>query len=428
MRSFIALSLFCLGLAAVPGDLVYNLPLAPIQPNKLGNGIEMYSGYLALPNSNGKQIHYVFFTSQGSPKNDPVLLWLNGGPGCSSMEGAFMENGPYVFSESEMKMSINPYSWNLNASMLYFEAPAGVGYSILGNIQNNYTNDVMTADDNLAALTLWFSKFPEFLPNKFYISGESYAGIYVPMLVQNVLDYNKNLTVPSNLTINIQGFLVGNGCTDWNVDADNAFAYFGWWHGLYGYDVWNTWVNNNCTAFSSLTVCVEAQSEMYALFTDINFYDIYRPCVFPDFGATHYAQFSLAATQLGSVVNCVPDIGLTKYLNRPDVRTALHINSNLGAWMECTNLDYEIDYATGSYYLYPSLVNSGLNIRIYSGDTDAAVPTIGTRQWINNLQMVPTKPWREWMFQGQVGGMVIDYTDNNFSFMTIRGTGHMSIQ
>jgi len=56
------------------------------------------------------------------------------------------------------------------------------------------------------------------------------------------------------------------------------------------------------------------------------------------------------------------------------------------------------------------------------------VPTIGTRQWIQSLNMKVTKQWREWMFNGQVGGMVIDYATNNFSFMTIRGTGHMSIQ
>jgi len=250
------------------------------------------------------------------------------------------------------------------------------------------------------------------------------------MLAQYVINYNYNNNHSPNpsYTILIKGFLVGNGCTDWNVDADNAFAYFGWWHGLYGYNIWNTWVNNNCTAFDPSSVCQGAQSQMYDLFTDINFYDIYRTCVYPNYGTTgHRAKFT-QAIQLGSVVNCVPDIGLTQWINRPDVRTALHINPSLGAWTECVDIDYDITYNTGSIYLYPSLINSGLRIRHYSGDTDSAVPTIGTRQWIQSLNMKVTKQWREWMFNGQVGGMVIDYATNNFSFMTIRGTGHMSIQ
>eukprot|EP00358_Blepharisma_japonicum_P004314 CAMPEP_0202947164 /NCGR_PEP_ID=MMETSP1395-20130829/10980_1 /ASSEMBLY_ACC=CAM_ASM_000871 /TAXON_ID=5961 /ORGANISM="Blepharisma japonicum, Strain Stock R1072" /LENGTH=417 /DNA_ID=CAMNT_0049648239 /DNA_START=112 /DNA_END=1365 /DNA_ORIENTATION=+ len=398
----------------------------------------MYSGYLKLPNTQGRQIHYVFFTSQNKPATDPVVLWLNGGPGCSSMEGAFMENGPLVFSEHEMKMSVNPYSWNLNASMLYFEAPAGVGYSVMGSIANNNTNDQQTAADNLDALILWFLGFPEYKTNTFYVAGESYAGIYVPTLVYNILQYNTN---NPTYKIGIKGFLVGNGVTDWNVDADNAFAEFGWWHGLFGYDLWNSWVNNNCSAFSQEPICVKNQNTMYDLFTDINFYDIYRRCVYPDFDYTAspaYAKFSNAVMQ-GSVVNCVPDIGLTQYLNLPNVRTAFHINPSLGAWQECTNLNYNVDYTKGSIYLYPTLLNpvNGLRIRFYSGDTDAAVPTIGSRQWIENLAtkgvISVTKQWREWTFNQQVGGMVINYapsgsTTPNFTFMTIRGTGHMSIQ
>jgi len=153
------------------------------------------------------------------------------------------------------------------------------------------------------------------------------------MLAQYVINhnYNNNHSPNPSYTILIKGFLVGNGCTDWNVDADNAFAYFGWWHGLYGYNIWNTWVNNNCTAFDPSSVCQGAQSQMYDLFTDINFYDIYRTCVYPNYGTTgHRAKFT-QAIQLGSVVNCVPDIGLTQWINRPDVRTALHINPSLGA-------------------------------------------------------------------------------------------------
>ena len=79
--------------------------------------------------------------------------------------------------------------------MLYIEAPAGVGFSIMGNIANNYTNDNITAQDNLQALVqFFFVKFPEFSTNEFYIAGESYAGIYVPMLADHILTFNSKST------------------------------------------------------------------------------------------------------------------------------------------------------------------------------------------------------------------------------------------
>eukprot|EP00358_Blepharisma_japonicum_P003747 CAMPEP_0202946780 /NCGR_PEP_ID=MMETSP1395-20130829/10270_1 /ASSEMBLY_ACC=CAM_ASM_000871 /TAXON_ID=5961 /ORGANISM="Blepharisma japonicum, Strain Stock R1072" /LENGTH=355 /DNA_ID=CAMNT_0049647581 /DNA_START=283 /DNA_END=1350 /DNA_ORIENTATION=+ len=336
-----------------------------------------------------------------------------------------------------MKMKVNPYSWNLNASMLYFEAPAGVGYSIMGNIANNATNDNQTAADNIAALSKWFEGFPEYYPNNFFVSGESYAGIYVPTLVNNILLYNQ---ANPTTKINIQGFLVGNGCTDWTVDADMAWPYFLYWHGLFGQDVWNTWTNNNCTALGDTSpVCLACLDTMYDLFTDVNYYDIYRTCTYPNYGASSHRAKFLGASKLGGIVNCVPDIGMTKYLNLPQVRTAFHINPNLGAWMSCVDLDYTTDYQKGSIYLYPTLLNpaNGLRVRFYSGDTDSCVPTIGTRQWIQKLVnqgvISVTNQWREWILDHQVGGMVINYasqgsTKNNFTFMTIRGTGHMSIQ
>ena len=67
---------------------------------------KMYSGYFGDPDSNGKEIHYIFYTSQNNPIIDPLVLWLNGGPGYSSMEGAFMENSPFVFSETNSSMYV----------------------------------------------------------------------------------------------------------------------------------------------------------------------------------------------------------------------------------------------------------------------------------------------------------------------------------
>ena len=87
-----------------------------------------FSGYLEIPNS-GKSLHYIFVESQSNPTTDPVILWFNGGPGCSSMLGWAQEHGPYNMLDGTNVWVENEYSWNKEASMIYIEAPAGVGYS-----------------------------------------------------------------------------------------------------------------------------------------------------------------------------------------------------------------------------------------------------------------------------------------------------------
>jgi carboxypeptidase C (cathepsin A) len=120
--------------------------------------------------------------SKGDPSKDPVILWFNGGPGCSSMLGFFQEHGPYVLEDGAETFHENEYSWNKEASTFYIESPAGVGYSVCPDPKECIWTDNNTAADNLIAVVNMFKKFPELLANDFYISGESYAGIYVPYL------------------------------------------------------------------------------------------------------------------------------------------------------------------------------------------------------------------------------------------------------
>jgi serine carboxypeptidase-like clade 2 len=102
----------------------------------------------------------------------------------------------------------NPYAWNLNANILFLESPPGVGFSI--NKDPKYIfSDPQTAQDNLKALTEWFKRFPEFSKNKFWIAGESYAGMYIPLLSEQILKH-KDEIIPGQ-KINFQGFMIGNG-------------------------------------------------------------------------------------------------------------------------------------------------------------------------------------------------------------------------
>jgi carboxypeptidase C (cathepsin A) len=92
----------------------------------------------------------------------------------------------------------------------------------------------------------FFEEFPEFLPNDFYISGESYGGIYVPYLANNVVNYNKAPTSTKVTKINIKGMLVGNGVTNWNYDTKWPTPDYNWYHALYGQELRDEWVSKNC--------------------------------------------------------------------------------------------------------------------------------------------------------------------------------------
>lgn len=141
----------------------------------------LYSGYVSIPNTK-KQLHYMVALSQNDWKNDPVIVWFNGGPGCSSMLGWAQEHGPYVIEDGTNNFVRNDYSWNTEATMIYVESPAGVGYSICGDKTECNFDDDNSAQDNLQALLGIMEKYSELKTNKLWISGESYAGIYVPKL------------------------------------------------------------------------------------------------------------------------------------------------------------------------------------------------------------------------------------------------------
>ena len=149
----------------------------------------MFSGFLDI--NGGKHIHYLFVESQYSIERDPVIIWFNGGPGCSSLLGFATEHGPYLIHDGEEKFdpALNPWSWNTNANVLYIESPAGVGYSWIesGYKPKPVFDDDITAQDAWEAIQVWLERFPDFKTHEFFVSGESYAGIYVPYLVKEKL-------------------------------------------------------------------------------------------------------------------------------------------------------------------------------------------------------------------------------------------------
>ncbi|CAG9316598.1 unnamed protein product [Blepharisma stoltei] len=415
--------LLAVALAAPLSDLVIGQPGLPTPAT-----FDTYSGYLDIPNSGGKSLHYILVESQNNPATDPLLLWLNGGPGCSSLDGFIYEHGPYVFPDEGTVLFKNQYSWNTNASVLYLEAPAGVGFSVMGDLQNNLTDDETTAHDNLQALLQFFRKFPEYRYHDFFISGESYAGIYVPTLAYNILMYNSYS--PHN-SINLKGIAVGNGCTDWTVDCNPAFIKLAWSHALFGYD-WYEKIVNDCDNFNEWTSEACNNDINYisnVLLANINVYDIYGTCIYHnDTQAYKDNQIRLKYLldqnpMLGEIPPCCAWDGAYQYFRTPAFKKAFNIPSSVQDWEFCVNLDYISDYLHGSYYVYPYLIRAGLRIMVYSGDVDGSVPFIGTRDWINSLNLGVKQSYSSWYVDEQVAGYYIEY--QGLTWVTVKGAGHM---
>ncbi|OAY84814.1 Serine carboxypeptidase-like 26, partial [Ananas comosus] len=168
-------------------------------------GFAQYAGYVAVDAAHGRALFY-WLVEAAAAEAAPLVLWLNGGPGCSSVGyGASEEIGPFRIRPDGKTLYLNAYSWNNAANLLFLESPAGVGFSYSNTTLDLYTaGDQRTAMDAYAFLVNWFERFPQYKYREFYIAGESYAGHYVPQLAQ--LIYRKN-NETQNPVINLKGFM-----------------------------------------------------------------------------------------------------------------------------------------------------------------------------------------------------------------------------
>jgi len=326
-----------------------------------------YSGMLDV--TANKSLHYVFVESMRSPIDDPVIIWFNGGPGCSSLLGFFQENGPWIIDDGESYIKENPYPWNVNASVLYLESPAGVGYSIANNTEDYTQNDMSQSQDAITALIAWYNKFPEFIANELYVSGESYGGIYVPYLSWQIYQNNLQAKFDASLiNINLKGFMVGNGATNWVYDVSPVFPEVLYQFNMIPESLWNEYNDNHCVGYFDGTFTGDDKAKCETLFgnmqdfTDgLNWYDLYRH-VYTDSSKQdrkgmsmlngkemHYKkgmtmrEYTPWLKHFPSSADNVMNDYLSDYVNNETLRTALHIPAFAPSWEQCSSkIDYHL--------------------------------------------------------------------------------------
>ncbi|OAA69860.1 carboxypeptidase Y [Cordyceps fumosorosea ARSEF 2679] len=181
----------------------YSMRSRIVDPSALGvDTVKQLSGYID-DNEQDKHLFFWFFESRNDPANDPVVLWLNGGPGCSSMLGLFTELGPSRISRSTGKPEHNAYAWNNNASVIFVDQPVNAGFSYSGR---NEGTSAASARDLYSLLAFFFQQYPQYAKQDFHIAGESYAGHYIPLAAKEILSHQGR--------VNLKSVLIGNGLTD----------------------------------------------------------------------------------------------------------------------------------------------------------------------------------------------------------------------
>lgn len=426
-----------------------------------------YSGYVPIAGTSGKKLFYYFVLSERNPLEDPVVLWLNGGPGCSSFDGFVYEHGPFSFEKGKSqgslpKLHLNPYSWSKVSNIIYLDSPAGVGFSYSGNNADYITGDQKTAYDSHTFLLKWFELYPEFLANPFFITGESYAGVYVPTLAFEVV---KGIDASVKPVLNFKGYMVGNGVTDDEFDG-NALVPFAHGMGLISDDLFQE-VITECNGNYYNPASANCEDKLVKVDDDIgnlNIYDILEPCYhgteskittgtkrlpqsFRKLGETERPlpvrtrmfgrAWPLRAPVRDGIVPtwpqllnsgnvpCTNDEVATLWLNNEAVRKAIHAENEsvAGTWELCTGRII-FDHDTGSMIKYhKNLTSRGIRALIFSGDHDMCVPYTGSEAWTRSMGYKIVDEWRPWTANGQVAGYIQGY-DNNLSFLTVKGSGH----
>ncbi|CAI5456367.1 unnamed protein product [Caenorhabditis angaria] len=363
-----------------------------------------YNGY--LPISDQKQLFYWFVESENDPSNDPLILWLNGGPGCASMEGLFIEMGPFRVRNYGEKVDRNPWTWNRIANIIYLDAPAGVGYSYYNSNNLTYTDD-QVASDNFDALALWFKRFPEFAINSFYIAGESYAGTYVPMLSAKITN--------STSFPNFKGMLIGNGCLDdkINFNADIMYQYY---HGLIDETQFQGVLNSCCGSsidcnfykytadqYQNTTCGQSIENMSYAkYYAGYDPYFLYFACYLnPDLPYPPHEEIQRLQTQrlmmkkfnqnmrtpsidIAGQPDCASHDDHIPYLNTLEVRAALRIPDYVPAYAMC---NYKIGEVYVSQYttmtdFFNTVINAKKRVTLFNGDADTLCNVVQNAQFL----------------------------------------------
>ncbi|KAF9670700.1 hypothetical protein SADUNF_Sadunf13G0095900 [Salix dunnii] len=384
------------------------------------------TGYVGVDEAEDAQLFYYFIKSQRNSKDDPLLLWLTGGPGCSALGALVLEIGPVNFEVKEYNGSLptlvlNPYSWTQVSSIIFLDLPVGTGFSYARTPLAVQRSDFKQVSHAEQFLRKWLADHQEFLANPIYIAGDSYSGMIVPAIVQNISNGNNDGIKP---LINVKGYILGNPFTDPTFDYNSKIP-FAHGMGLISDELYES-LKKSCageykTIKPSNVDCLRNVEAFHKCISEIDESHVLErkcpsdaPRPIEMLGKKRYLNEN--PQEFLHFIPDLPTIGCRSYIsllliywaNDDNVRKALHVREgSIKEWKRC---DYKLPYTKE--------IKSSI-----SGDHDMLAPFLGTQAWIRSLNYSIVDDWHPWHLQGQVAGYTRIYS-RQLTFATVKGGGH----
>ncbi|CAN6606981.1 vacuolar serine-type carboxypeptidase Atg42p [Trichomonascus vanleenenianus] len=405
------LVLLCKCFAAVPlskkGITIHNV-------TELGvDSVNQYAGYVDV--AGGKNsLFYWFFESRNDPANDPIMLWLNGGPGCSSFKGTFFVNGP-SYLDGNLTLHKNPYAWNDNCSVIYVDSPAGTGMSIA---HESVLEDSQVGSQIYRFLETFFEAFPQYQSNDFHLSGQSDAGHYLADIGADILSHDDR-------RFNFKSLSIGNGL----IDSSIQYQYFqpmfcgqGGYPSLLSAATCQQMATDTPLCIDKIRACNAGKANCTEA---LNFCDAVT------FQKYHGNYFDLT-TPCSPGPECYPqDAWYVEYMNQDKVLKAVGAEKTSFAACNQTIIG---DFARSGAQLdsggqnLTDVLNAEIPLLIFAGDADT------TYNWLGNLAVAKSIQWkgqsefnmtvpRTWTFDNKAVGQITNY--DILTFVRVYHAGHL---
>ncbi|RPD60581.1 alpha/beta-hydrolase [Lentinus tigrinus ALCF2SS1-7] len=393
-------------------------------------GVNQWSGYLDI--GTNMSMWFWFFEARNESDTAPFTLWLNGGPGCSSMIGLFQENGPCQVNPDNQTTVINPYSWNSKSNMIYVDQPIGSGFSY-GTVDVNSTFASAPPVWTFFQLLFENEEFEKFKSREFILATESYGGHYGPEFVaffeeQNTKIMNGTL---EGQVMNITALMINNGWHDPLIQFESylEFATDAPGYGQLQSDEILAAINESLYkeggCRDQLIACYRAETEE----SNKICYDADDFCLMnvqgPSIGDLDQYDF----LQKASSPNPFPPMYYVNFLQNTTIMQKIGAQVR---YSDCSDPVLGQFNSTGddARTLLPqlgALADSGLKILIWAGETDINCNWVGVHEsvlamdWYGNQTLTRT-PFTNMTIDGET---VAAYQNvDNFTFARVYGAGH----
>ncbi|XP_057668632.1 venom serine carboxypeptidase-like [Diorhabda carinulata] len=381
-------------------------------PSDIFKNVKSYSGYFTVDKNFDSNLFFWFFPAKEDYENAPVLLWLQGGPGASSLYAVFKENGPFLMKS---ELELNPYSWTNTHSVIYIDNPVQTGYSF--TVNGFAQNETKVGEDLYEALKQFFTLFPELQTNEFFVTGESYGGKYVPAASYTIL--KKNPT--ADFKINLKGMAIGNGL----CDPENQMKYGEYLYQIGLVDTSGKEQIENLENDLITAIRNKDFNKAFLLFDDLLNGDLNGGnTLFKNLtGYNHYFNYLYNENPENNDV----DMSYTEFLQTSDVRKAIHVGDLIyhdGVEVE----QHLVEDLMQSVAPWISELLSNIRVLFYNGQLDIIVAYPLTENFLKHLDFDAAEEYktavrRKWYVGNELAGYIKQA--GNLTEIVVRNAGHM---